>query len=101
MTRRTFLALIAASMLSCAPRERAATSPTTRSASRGGRKPNIVLFVADDLGYGDLGCYGGRDVPTPNIDALATNGVRFTDGYVTAPVCSPTRAGLLTGRYQQ
>jgi arylsulfatase A-like enzyme len=48
-----------------------------------------------------LGCYGGRDVPTPNIDSLASNGIRFTNGYVTAPVCSPTRAGLITGRYQQ
>jgi arylsulfatase A-like enzyme len=103
MTRRTFLALMAASMLSCARREGAATSPTTPTTRRASResRPNIVLFVADDLGYADLGCYGGRDVPTPNIDSLATNGVRFTDGYVTAPVCSPTRAGLLTGRYQQ
>ena len=65
-------------------------------------KPNIVLIVADDLGYGELGLQGfRRDIPTPNIDSLAQNGVRFTQGYVSCPVCSPTRAGLMTGRYQQ
>lgn len=62
-------------------------------------KPNIVLIVADDLGYGELGCYGGKDIPTPRIDSIAKEGVRLTDGYVSCPVCSPTRAGLLTGRY--
>ncbi len=65
------------------------------------RPPNIVIIVADDMGYGDVGAYGGIDIPTPNIDALARGGVRFTDAYVSAPVCSPTRAGLMTGRYQQ
>ena len=64
-------------------------------------RPNVVVIVADDLGYGDLGIQGGTDVPTPNIDSLARDGVRCTDGYVSCPVCSPTRAGLLTGRYQQ
>lgn len=63
-------------------------------------RPNIVLIVADDLGYGELGCYGGRDVPTSHIDSLARQGVRFTSGYVTAPFCAASRAGLLTGRYQ-
>ena len=63
--------------------------------------PNIVLIVADDLGYGDLGIHGGGEIPTPHIDALASGGVRFSNGYVSCPVCSPTRAGLLTGRYQQ
>lgn len=65
------------------------------------RKPNIVLIFSDDQGYADMGCQGCEDIPTPHMDALAANGVRFTDGYVTAPVCSPSRAGLLTGRYQQ
>jgi len=65
------------------------------------RRPNIVLIVADDLGYGELGVQGLRDVPTPHIDSIARNGVRFTNGYVSCPVCSPTRAGLMTGRYQQ
>jgi arylsulfatase B len=63
-------------------------------------RPNIVLIVADDLGYGELGCYGGRDIPTPHIDSLAAGGVRFTSGYVTAPFCAASRAALLTGRYQ-
>ncbi len=60
--------------------------------------PNIVFIYADDLGYGDLGCYGGRN-STPNLDALAKGGVRFTDFYSASPVCSPSRAALLTGRY--
>ena len=64
------------------------------------RKPNILVIVADDLGYGDIGVHGGKDVPTPNIDALAASGVRCTNGYVSAPYCSPSRAGFLTGRYQ-
>jgi arylsulfatase A-like enzyme len=63
-------------------------------------KPNIVLLVGDDLGYGELGVYGG-DIPTPNLDALARSGVRLTDGYVSAPLCTPSRAGLMTGRYQE
>jgi len=65
------------------------------------RTPNIVLLVADDMGYGDIGVHNSKDIPTPNIDALAKGGVRFTDAYVTGPYCSPTRAGLLTGRYPQ
>jgi arylsulfatase A-like enzyme len=65
-----------------------------------GELPNIVLLVADDLGYGELGCQGNSQIPTPHIDSIATNGVRFTQGYVTAAFCSASRAGLLTGRYQ-
>lgn len=64
------------------------------------RKPNIVVIVSDDQGYADVGVQGCKDIPTPNIDALARAGVRFTNGYVSGPYCSPTRAGLLTGRYQ-
>ncbi|MBL8234234.1 MAG: sulfatase-like hydrolase/transferase [Bryobacterales bacterium] len=64
------------------------------------RKPNFIVILADDLGYGDIGCYGSPDVPTPHIDSIARNGIRFTDGYVSAAVCSPSRAALLTGRYQ-
>ena len=66
-----------------------------------GRRPNVVMIVADDMGYADIGVHGSKDIPTPNIDALAKAGIRFTDAYVTGPHCSPTRAGLLTGRYQQ
>jgi arylsulfatase A-like enzyme len=64
------------------------------------RKPDILVIVADDLGYADLGIHGCKDLPTPNLDALAARGVRCTDGYVSAPYCSPSRAGFLTGRYQ-
>jgi arylsulfatase A-like enzyme len=65
------------------------------------RKPNIVVILADDLGYADLGCQGCKDIPTPNIDTLAKNGVRCTSGYSNHPVCSPSRAGLMTGLYPQ
>lgn len=71
------------------------------AASAWAAKPNIVLFVADDMGFADCGVTGCKDIPTPNIDALAKNGVRFTQGYTSGCVCSPTRAGLVTGRYQQ
>ena len=67
---------------------------------RAADQPNILLIVSDDHGYGDLGVYGAKDIPTPHLDSIARNGVRFTSGYVSCPVCSPTRAGLLTGRYQ-
>src|SRR5437588_12958088 len=63
--------------------------------------PNIVLILADDLGYGDVGFNGCPDIPTPNIDSIASNGVLCTDGYATHPFRSPSRAGLITGRYQQ
>ncbi|QDT92081.1 sulfatase-like hydrolase/transferase [Gimesia algae] len=63
--------------------------------------PNIVLIMADDLGYGDLSCYGSKECTTPHLDRLAENGMRFTDFHSSGAVCSPTRAGLLTGRYQQ
>ena len=65
------------------------------------RPPNVVFILADDLGYADTGAYGSKSIPTPHIDALARSGVRFTDAYVTASSCSPSRAGLMSGRYQQ
>lgn len=64
-----------------------------------GRRPNILLILSDDQGYGDLGCYGGTDLSTPNIDRLASEGVRFTNYYAAAAECTPTRTALLTGRY--
>jgi arylsulfatase A len=69
--------------------------------SASAQTPNIVLIVADDLGYGDLGCYGSRLNRTPHIDALAAAGLRFTDFHSAGPMCSPTRAAMLTGLYQQ
>lgn len=69
-------------------------------AARAAARPNIVIILADDLGYGDLGCFGCKDIPTPNIDSLARDGARFTDAHAYQ-VCSPTRAALLTGRYAE
>lgn len=63
-------------------------------------KPNILVIVGDDMGYADIGVHGCKDIPTPHIDSLAASGVRCTSGYVSGPYCSPTRAGLMTGRYQ-
>lgn len=65
------------------------------------RRPNVVVIIADDLGFADVGVHGGKEIPTPHIDSIATGGVRFSAGYVTGTYCSPTRAALLTGRYQQ
>lgn len=64
-------------------------------------RPNIIIVLADDLGYADVGFHGGKEIPTPHIDSLASSGTVFSNAYVTGPVCSPTRAGLLTSRYQQ
>lgn len=66
-----------------------------------GVKPNIIVILADDLGYSDVSSYEGGRFATPNIDRIGRSGVRFTDGYATAPVCAPSRAGLMTGRYQE
>ena len=66
-----------------------------------GQKPNIVYIFADDLGYGDLSCYGAKDINTPNIDQIAKQGIKFTEFYSASSVCSPSRAALLTGRYPQ
>jgi len=63
-------------------------------------RPNFVFILADDLGYADLGCYGGRTPCSPELDRMASDGVRFTDGYANSPVCSPTRFALMTGRFQ-
>jgi arylsulfatase A-like enzyme len=72
-----------------------------RSASPVAPKPNLIIILTDDQGYGDVGFNGCKDIPTPNLDSIAANGVRFANGYVSYSVCSPSRAGLLTGRYEQ
>ncbi len=82
ITRRSFFA---APLVAAAPR----------------RKPNVLMILCDDLGYSDLGCYGNRVVHTPHLDRLASRGLRFTDFHVTSPVCSPSRAAFMTGRYPQ
>jgi arylsulfatase A-like enzyme len=101
-TRREFLKAIG---LAAASAGAISAFPGCAGAGRARRgrqkRPNIVVIISDDMGYADLGCYGCNDIATPKIDSIARNGVRFTNGYVSCPVCSPTRAGLATGRYQQ
>jgi arylsulfatase A-like enzyme len=76
------------------------TSSTAQRPANTARKPNIVIIMGDDLGICDVSLYDCKGIPTPNIDSIAAKGVKFTNGYVSAPVCSPSRAGLMTGRYQ-
>jgi arylsulfatase A-like enzyme len=78
----------------------ALTAPLFTTAAPQG-KPNILILLADDLGYADLGVQGCKDIPTPNIDSIASNGVRFTEAYVPGPQCVPSRMALMTGRYPQ
>ena len=85
-----------------APAQAPATgAPIAEASAKVARQPNIVLILADDLGYADVGAYKAGRYQTPNIDKLAKQGVRFTAAYAAAPVCAPSRAGLLTGRYPQ
>ena len=90
------MALIATALVAALSPWGCAVSETTEPT----QPPNIVVLFADDLGYGSVSWYGG-DIPTPNIDSIAASGVGFTSGYVTAPVCNPSRPALITGRYQQ
>ncbi len=96
MKRRSIIGALAAVLaVGCAGPSQEAAAPTPA------QRTNVIVILADDLGYGDLGVQGGRDVATPNIDRLASQGVRMTDFYSAHPVCAPSRAALLTGRYQQ
>ena len=99
LNRREFLGLAACGAAALAlPRFVVGADVSSRRKSR----PNVVLIVSDDQGYADIGCYDHpEDINTPNIDRLARQGVRLTNGYASAPVCAPTRAGLMTDRYQQ
>jgi len=99
-TRRQFLRTIGLATASMAAPSVFAGADVSAHAGRPRRKPNIVFILADDLGYGDLGCYGRRDIKTPVIDGIAAEGVKFTQYYANGPECSPTRAAFLTGRYQ-
>src|SRR5690606_35162626 len=76
----------------------ATASPTLAQAT--GRKPNVLFIMADDLGYADLGCYGRREYTTPVLDRLASEGMMFMHAYANSAVCTATRVGLITGRYQ-
>ncbi len=89
LTRRSFLGGLGATGMGAAP-------PMPPAA---GERPNVVIILSDDQGWGDVGCYGAEDAQTPHLDALAASGVRLLDFYANAPMCSPTRAALLTGRY--
>ncbi|HEX6627842.1 MAG TPA: sulfatase-like hydrolase/transferase [Gemmatimonadaceae bacterium] len=95
MLRRDISQLLIASVL--IPFSVAAAQP----AARAGDRPNVVLILMDDLGYGDIGSYGVKDAKTPNLDRLAREGIRLTDAYANGANCSPTRAGLISGQYQQ
>ena len=95
MSERAFVPLLlalAAMLVGC-------SAAPAREAATPRRAPNIVLVFADDLGYGELGCYGQRKIATPNIDRLAREGARFTQFYSAAPVCAPSRSALLTGQH--
>ena len=93
MTRRDFVKVSGSGLVM------AALGRFARSEEAGGEKPNIVIMLVDNVGYGDLGCYGNRLVKTPRIDRLAAEGVRCTDFYIAAPSCMPSRGALLTGRH--
>jgi len=95
VNRRAFLRQAALGSLGLIGASRLA--PAAEGAGR--TRPNFVFFLVDDLGWHDVGCYGSRIYETPNIDRLARQGMRFTDGYAACPVCSPTRASILTGKY--
>src|SRR5271167_1526331 len=77
----------------------AQTSPSPTPTTDGARQPHIVFVLTDDMGYSDLNCYGGNFAPTPNIDRLAKEGIRFTHFYDDAPICSPSRAAFITGMF--
>ena len=79
--------------------ERGVATPELEVTAARADRPNIVVILADDLGYGDVGAYGGKVIDTPHMDRIAAEGMRFTSAYSSAPICSPSRAGLLTGRY--
>jgi arylsulfatase A-like enzyme len=93
MKRSLLTSIVVAFVVGVPPGERPGVAQSER--------PNIVIIVADDMGYADIGVHGSKDIPTPAIDSIAQNGIRFTDAYVTGPYCGPTRAGLMTGRYPQ
>ena len=77
----------------------ALATPLASAADLAGMKPNIIIILADDLGFGDTGCYGATRIPTPNVDRLGREGLRFRDAHSTSATCTPARYALLTGEY--
>jgi arylsulfatase A-like enzyme len=106
LTRREFLYQSSSTMLAAAAAlsipgcgRNSQTKSDKIAASTTKRKPNIIWIMADDLGYGDIGCYGQKSIKTPNIDRMAAQGIRFTQAYAGSPVCAPTRCSLMTGKH--
>lgn len=93
VTRREFIETAVATTALAGASRIASSAPA--------KPPNVLFILADDMGYGDLSCYGRPDYKTPVLDALAKQGIRFTDNYAAAPVCTPTRCAYITGRYPQ
>ena len=93
LTRREFL-VVSAAITACTAHDAGAQQPASSA------KPNILFILADDLGWGDLSCYGRPDYKTPVLDDLAARGIRLTQAYANSSTCSPTRVALITGRYQ-
>jgi arylsulfatase A-like enzyme len=100
LTRREMLSLSATGLLGTALAARPARAAQPKEGAMAS-KPNVLVILVDDLGYGDLACYGAPDLQTPHLDRLADQGIKFSNAYANCPVCSPTRAALLTGRYQE
>src|SRR5512134_3225188 len=100
MTKRTLISVVtcACALLLLLAAE---TRSQQRSTSVASSRPNVILIMTDDMGYADLGSYGGKDIKTPILDRLARDGVRLTDAYANGVLCSPTRAALISGRYPQ
>src|ERR1041384_1799240 len=98
LTRRKFVQRLAIGTTLLSGSRRIANS-VQRSSDAKESRPNIIFILADDLGWGDLSCYGRPDYRTPNLDLLASQGIRFTNAYSASAVCTPTRCGFITGRY--
>lgn len=98
LAKALLVAMLATGLSACVPTGRAG-STLGGAPELSERPPNIIVFYADDLGYGDLGAYGAKDLPTPNVDRLAREGLRFTDAHAAAATCTPSRYALLTGEY--
>lgn len=97
--KRTYLTLCACAGMSTLPTLLSAKAPTAGKKDTGKQSPNIVLIVADDLGYGDLSCYGAHRISTPGMDRIANEGLRFTQGFCTAATSTPSRYSVMTGKY--
>ncbi|MBM4028275.1 MAG: N-acetylgalactosamine-6-sulfatase, partial [Planctomycetes bacterium] len=93
LTRRQFVKAVGSAAFATA------LAPRGRCLGRPGGKPNLIFILADDLGYGDLGCYGQSRISTPHLDRMAAEGMRFTQHYAGGTVCAPSRCALMTGRH--